>query len=114
MEEEDILDRYDTFDVRSYDGLRLNGSLVSYATVGSGGSVIEGRLIAVDASPSDDTMRLHIGSLVNSIVKRVNSDDVKDTVEYCMVVDMDDGLIGLAQSSKSPSIGNELNDILFV
>ena len=90
---------------------RLNGSLGSYTTVGSGGSLIRGRLIAVDAGPSDDTMRLHIGSLVSSTVKRMNSDDVKDTVWYGMIAEIDDGLVDLAWNSESPSIGNELNVI---
>ena len=117
-EGDDTSDRYvDMFLVRSDDGLmyagRLNGSLGSYTTVGSGGSVI-GRLIAVDASSSDDTIRLHIGSLVSSIAKRVvNSNDVEveDTVGYCVVVEIDDGLVDLAWNSESPSIGNELNVI---
>ena len=102
----------DTFAVRSYDGLRLNDSLDSYTTVGSGGSVIVGRLNAVDdASPSDDTMRLHVGSLVNKVVKRMNSDEVEDTVGYRMKVEDDGRLIYLIWSIKSLGIVNELNDI---
>ena len=41
--------------------------------------MIEGRLTAVDTSPNDDTIRLHIGSLVSSVAKRVvNSTDHVD------------------------------------
>jgi len=92
---------------------RLNGSLGSYTTVGSGGSVTRGRLIAVDASTSDDTKRLHNGSLVSSIAKRVvnSNEHIEDTIGYCVVVEIDDGLVDLAWNSESPSIGNELNVI---
>ena len=51
---------------------------------------------------------------MSSIAKRaVNSNDVEveDTVGYCVVVEIDDGLVDLAWNSESPSIRNELNVI---